>query len=155
MLTIRIPGREDMTIEHVALDYNGTIAVDGVLCESLKERLAKLSENVKLYVLTADTYGNVRKQCQDLPLDVCTFDRPGAAACKQEIVEKLGAHVCAIGNGFNDMAMFEKAALSIAVMGREGTCGKLLTMADLVVGLPEDALDLLLYPDRIRAGLRT
>ena len=61
--------------------------------------------------------------------------------------------VC-IGNGFNDIAMFGEAALSIAIMGKEGACGKLLTCADVVVTNVLDAFDLLLRTDRLRATLR-
>ena len=33
MLTIKIPGREEMTLSHLILDYNGTIAEDGLIIE--------------------------------------------------------------------------------------------------------------------------
>ena len=50
--------------------------------------------------------------------------------------------------------MFGEAALSIAIMGKEGACGKLLTCADVVVTNALDAFDLLLRTDRLRATLR-
>jgi len=50
--------------------------------------------------------------------------------------------------------MLKEAALSIAVMDREGVYGKLLKNADLCVRSMQDGLDLLLYPGRIIAGLR-
>ena len=31
MIIIEIPGREPLRIDHVVLDYNGTVAVDGLL----------------------------------------------------------------------------------------------------------------------------
>ena len=31
MITVAIPGRDTIEIEHIALDYNGTIAADGKL----------------------------------------------------------------------------------------------------------------------------
>ena len=64
------------------------------------------------------------------------------------------------GGGFSnglEMAkngLFLIAALSIAVMDREGVYGKLLKNADLCVRSMQDGLDLLLYPGRIIAGLR-
>ena len=33
MIRIDVPGREIIEIEHVVLDYNGTIALDGQLIE--------------------------------------------------------------------------------------------------------------------------
>ena len=86
---------------------------------------------------------------------VRTFPRDGAAKCKREIVEKLGGGVFAVGNGFNDIEMFDAAAMSAAVMEKEGVCAALLEHADVFVSTPEDALDLLLKPDRLRATLRT
>ena len=61
--------------------------------------------------------------------------------------------VC-IGNGFNDIAMFGKAALSFGIVGKEGACGKLLICSDVVVTSPIDAFDLLIHVDRLRATLR-
>ena len=80
MIQIEIPGRETMEIRHVVLDYNGTVAVDGLLLEDVRQRLARLKELAPVYVLTADTYGTVRTQCEDLGIQVMTFPRSGAAA---------------------------------------------------------------------------
>ena len=50
--------------------------------------------------------------------------------------------------------MLREAALSIAIMDREGAYGRVLREADLCVRSMQDGLDLLLYPNRIIAGLR-
>ena len=155
MIQIEIPGRETLQIRHVVLDYNGTIAVDGVLLESVKERVAKLKEQVPVYVLTADTYGTVRAQCESLGVEVMTFPRSGAAACKEEIVRGLGGGVACFGNGYNDIQMFDLADLAVAVLEGEGMCAALLSHADVLVHSIADGLDLLLKTDRLRADLRT
>ena len=59
------------------------------------------------------------------------------------------------GNGFNDIKMFDIAGLSIAVMDKEGVCAALIPHADVLVRSAEEALDLLIYTDRLRATLRT
>ena len=64
MLHIEIPGRAPMDIANVVFDYNGTIAVDGAVLPELRERLEALLKLVPVYVLTADTYGTVRAQCE-------------------------------------------------------------------------------------------
>ena len=156
MITVDIPGREaPLQIRHVVLDYNGTIARDGQLLPEAAQRITALAEQVPVYILTADTYGNVEAQCR--PLNVCikTFPQAGAAVCKARIVSDLGLGVCAVGNGFNDIPMFDAAELAIAVMEREGVCAKLISHADVLTASPADALDLLLKPDRLRATLRT
>ena len=155
MIKIDIPGRETLEISFVVLDYNGTVARDGILLPAAAERIRALTALVPVYILTADTYGTVEAQCRDLGAAVRTFPRAGAARCKREIVECLGGGVFAVGNGFNDIEMFDAAAMSVAVMEREGVCAALLPHADVFVAAPEDALDLLLKPDRLRATLRT
>ena len=89
MIVIEIPGREPLKINHVVLDYNGTAAVDGMLLKGVKERIARLKELAHVYVLTADTYGTVTRQCEPLGITVRTFPREGAAGCKEEIVKGL------------------------------------------------------------------
>ena len=84
MLHIEIPGRAPMDIANVVFDYNGTIAVDGKVLPELRERIEALLKLVPVYVLTADTYGTVRAQCEPLGMIVHTFPREGAAQCKEE-----------------------------------------------------------------------
>lgn len=155
MIQVEIPGRDTLTIAHVALDYNGTIAFDGALLPGLEERIRALSELVHVYVLTADTYGTVRAQCAGLGAEIKTFPRAQAALCKEEIVRELGGHVACVGNGFNDIRMFDLAELAIGVMDGEGVCAKLIPHADVLTRSGVEALDLLLHTDRLKATLRT
>lgn len=155
MIYIEIPGRKPLSISHIVLDYNGTIAVDGVLIEGVKEKLLKLREKAAVHVLTADTYGSVGRQCESLGIDVRTFPREGASACKKEIVESLAGEKVCIGNGFNDIEMFDVSDLSVAVINDEGMCAGLLTHADVFTISIQDALDLLMKPDRLKATLRS
>lgn len=155
MIVIEIPGREPLRIDHVVLDYNGTVAADGMLLEGVGERINRLKEQVCVYVLTADTYGTVTRQCEPLGVTVRTFPREGAAGCKEEIVKGLEGGVACLGNGFNDIQMFDAAHLSIAVLEQEGMCAALLGHASVLVNSIQDGLDLLLKPDRLRATLRS
>ena len=155
MIKIEIPGRETIEIEHVVLDYNGTIALDGRLIAGAAERIWELSKLARVYVLTADTYGTVQAQCAGLGAEIRTFPRANAADCKEEIARSLGGKAACIGNGFNDIKMFGIAELAIAVMDGEGVCAALIGHADVLVRSAEEGLDLLLKPDRLRATLRT
>ena len=155
MLEVDIPGRGTFGIRHVVCDYNGTIAVDGHLMEGVADRIREIAEFAQVSVLTADTFGTVRTECDGLPVDVRVFARDDVSACKAAIVRELGAEGCVcIGNGSNDIAMFGEAAFSIAIVGKEGAYGKLLTCADVMVMNALDAFDLLLRTDRLRATLR-
>lgn len=154
-MKIIIPEYKTLEIDTIFLDMNGTIAVDGVIPASVRERLTALGEMFRIYVLTADTHGNAKEQCKDLPVILETFPTGNAREYKKELIKATGAkHCAAIGNGRNDELMLKEAVLSIAVMDKEGAYGKLLKSADLCVRSMQDALDLLLYPSRIIAGLR-
>lgn len=155
MISIEIPGRErTLSITALALDYNGTIARDGLLLPGAAERIRALAGRTEVYILTADTYGTAARQCAGLGAVLRTFPRTEAGRCKGEIVRALGGGVAAVGNGFNDIPMFDAAALAVAVLEREGLWAGLLPHADVLVSSAEDALDLLLFPDRLRATLR-
>ena len=154
-MTIDIPGYKTLNLSTLLLDYNGTIATDGIIPSPVKERLCKLAEQFKIIVLTADTHGTAREQCQNLPLEVCTFPTGNAADYKAKILLQEGAESCVcLGNGRNDIKMFQHAALSIAVMDTEGMCSALLRESDICVTSIEDGLDLLQNPKRIIADLR-
>ena len=155
MLTIKIPGREEMALNHLILDYNGTIAEDGLIIEGIAERLEELSKLIKIYVITADTHGTAAQRCEGLPLEVKTFPTIQVGQIKAEEARKLSGGVVCIGNGFNDIQMSDASDLSICVIGREGCCGALISHCDVVVTSIHDALDLLLNTDRLRATLRT
>ena len=155
MIKIQIPGREELVLHHLVLDYNGTIAEDGNIIEGIRPRLAELSKELSIYVITADTHGTAAKKCEGLPLQVLTFPTTEVGKIKAEEVTKLEGGVITIGNGFNDIQMSDAADLSICVIGKEGCCGALLAHTDVVVTSIEDALDLLLKTGRLRATLRT
>ena len=155
MLKINIPGREEMTLSHLILDYNGTIAEDGAIIESIRSRLDDLSKDLSIYVITADTHGTAAQRCAGLPLQVLTFPTTQVGEIKAAEARKMEGGVVTIGNGFNDIQMSDAADLSICVMGKEGCCGALLMHTDVVVTSIDDALDLLIRTDRLRATLRT
>ena len=155
MLTINIPGRGELVLSHLVLDYNGTIAEDGLIIPGIKARLEALSRDLEISVITADTHGTAARRCEGLPLKVLTFPTTEVGAIKADHVRSLPGGVATIGNGFNDIPMSDAADLSVCVMGAEGCCAALLAHCHIAVTSIHDALDLLLTPDRIRATLRT
>ena len=60
MLEISIPGGKDLRLEHLVLDYNGTLACDGEILPGVKDCLHELADRLQIYVLTADTFGKAR-----------------------------------------------------------------------------------------------
>ncbi|MDW8800559.1 HAD hydrolase family protein [Clostridium sp. A1-XYC3] len=155
MIQIDIPGRKNLVMENIVFDYNGTLAVDGNLPEDVKEALIELAKRLNVYIITADTYGNVRSQCSELSVKVQTFPKGNATVYKREFVEKLGAeNTVAVGNGLNDIEMFKAAELSIAIIGEEGCSTEALINSHIVVKDIKDVFSMILKVDRIRATLR-
>lgn len=154
MIKIEIPGRGDYEIENAVFDYNGTVAVNGDMSENTKENLKKLSEYIKIYILTADTYGTVKKKCENLPVSVEVFPTHDAADYKEKIVKSLSGQSICFGNGYNDIKMFDVADLSVCIIEGEGCAGKLLAHSDIVVKSIDDALSLVFNTEKIKATLR-
>ena len=156
MIEIDIPGNKILQLEHLVLDYNGTIAFDGALIDGVKECLAELSQMLTVHVITADTFGSVKKALEDIDckLAVIPLDRQDAA--KLEYVKNLGCEqTVSMGNGVNDRLMLKASALGVAVIQREGAAFETLASANVVCTDIQSALSLLSNPLRLVATLRS
>ena len=155
MIEIEIPGRPSMGLEHLVLDYNGTLAVDGEPVPGVKERLSALAERVKVHVITADTFGKASAALDGVPCELSILPPGAQDQGKLEVVQRLGPRRCVcVGNGNNDRLMLAEAALGIAVILAEGACAQTVAAADVVCTSILDALDLLDHPLRLVATLR-
>jgi soluble P-type ATPase len=155
VIAIDIPGVREMRLEHLVPDYNGTAAVDGALIAGVAERLRALSARLQVHVVTADRLGRAQAELAGLPCTLCVLPPGEQDVRKLEYVERIGAgRVVAIGNGRNDRAMLEVAALGVVVVQAEGAAIETLLAADVVVSSVVDALDLLASPLRLAATLR-
>jgi len=150
-LTVKIPGRAALHLEHLVLDLNGTLAVGGRIPPGVKKKVGALARLLEVTVLTADTYGQAARALAAAPV---ALERVKTGRDKARFVSAL-AGVVAIGNGANDVGMLAAADLGVAVLGPEGTAAALVTAADLLVPSIDDALDLLLDPRRLVATLRS
>jgi soluble P-type ATPase len=156
MLAVAIPGFHDLKVEHLVLDYNGTLAIDGRLLPGVREALGALATQVEIHVVTADTLGSAAGELSGLPVKMTIIPFEAQAEAKLAYVQGLGAeHVCAIGNGRNDRKMLAAAAVGIALVQREGAAGETLAAAAVVALDVLDALDLLRQPARLIATLRS
>jgi soluble P-type ATPase len=155
MISLDIPGMEKLFLKNIILDFNGTIALDGMLLPGVQEKLNSLADSLDIYILTADTFGTVSSACSSINGKVIVLKESIGSGEKLKFIERLGAReTAAIGNGTNDMLMLEKAALGIAVTGPEGTSAKALMAADIVVKDIITGLDMFSNPKRLAATLR-
>ena len=155
MIEIDIPGQRTYGLEHLVLDLNGTLSLDGGIIEGVTKRLDLLRSMVDILIVTADTRGRARKLEESLRVKIHKVDPGDEQAQKLKLVQQLGSETTvAIGNGSNDASMLEESILGICVLGPEGTSSKAIANCDLVISDINAALDLLLKPDRLIATLR-
>lgn len=156
MISQTIPGFGALRLEHLVLDFNGTLAVDGRLLPGVRPRLRRLARLLRVHVVTADTFGSARRELADLPCKLVIADPRRQDRVKLRYVNALGrGGTACIGNGRNDRAMLRAARIGIAVVQGEGASAEALRAADLVAPSILEALDLLLKPKRLVASLRT
>jgi len=155
MLELSIPGLRAYQIRHLVFDFNGTLAVDGILIPGITKRIITLAQQLQTHILTSDTHGTVTSQMAGLPVNITILTSKNHTQQKAEFVEKLGAdETIAIGNGSNDAAMLAKAAIGIALIQQEGASAVTISSADLVFTDVFDAVDALIHPQRLVASLR-
>ncbi|MGD0708025.1 MAG: ATPase P [Anaerolineaceae bacterium] len=155
MIALDIPGRGQLQLEHLVLDVNGTLAVDGNLMEGVASKLVMLRKVLAIHLITADTHGRQAAIDQQLDLEAVRIKPGDEAGQKAAYVRQLGAeNVVAIGQGANDALMLKEAALGICVLSDEGTASEALTAADLVIADIMKAFELLEKPARLAATLR-
>ena len=156
MIEIDIPGYRKLQLTDLVSDYNGTLAVDGILLPCLRDLLPEIAAHLRIHVLTENTYGAAAAQLAGLPVQLTVLPPEFQAKAKQDFVKALGTEgVVAIGNGRNDAQMLQAAALGIAVIQREGASAETLRQADVASLSIVDALGLLLNPKRLIATLRS
>ena len=155
MINLEIPGFGDLNIRHAVFDYNGTLAKDGYPVENVIKKLLHLNDFVKIHILTADTFGRVKKEFDQFSFNIQIITSGNESAQKKKFIDNLGsASVVCFGNGNNDVEMLKSSALGIGVIGGEGISSKVMQNADIIVNNILDGIDLLLDPLRLKATLR-
>lgn len=153
---LSIPGYGDLNLNYLVMDYNGTLAIDGILIDGVKDALNVLSRQISLHVLTADTFGKAKAGLAGIDCILNILADKDQQAGKLDYVRSLGAEqTVSIGNGRNDQRMLKASALGIAVILQEGASGETVQAADVVCTSILSALDLLCNPLRLKATLRS
>jgi len=156
MLSVKIPGFGPLTLEHLVLDYNGTLAVDGLLIPGVKDALNVLAEVVTVHVVTADTFGKAATGLEGVNCRLTVLEAGRQDQAKVNYINRLGAQrTASIGNGRNDALMLAASALGVAVILGEGASMVSLNAADIVCADIVSALELLIHPLRLTATLRS
>ena len=155
MIELEIPGERPLRLKRLLLDYNGTLARDGEVLSGVEDRLRVLGERLELYVVTADTFGTVKREMEGSGVEVKVLTGDDHTEEKRQLLEELGPnHTVAMGNGNNDRLMLEYSVLGIAILGDEGCALETMQAARVCCRNITDALDLLIHPKRLVATLR-
>ena len=155
MLEISVPGFGLIKLKHLVSDFTGTLSVDGTLLPGIREQLNTLSEQLKIHIVTADTFGKAEAELKDINCEIHILTGDDHDIQKEDYVKTLGADgVAAFGNGKNDRKMLKVARLGIAVSEREGCAVDAILSADIHVSSARDGLNLLLETKRCTATLR-
>ncbi|WP_408998561.1 HAD family hydrolase [Syntrophus buswellii] len=155
MIEIDVPGKGVYRFEHLVLDLNGTISLDGAVIEGVPERLELLRRLVDIVVVTADTRGKAQELGKDLRVKIHILHPGDEQKQKLRLVRQLGSAVTvSMGNGSNDASMLKESGLGICILGPEGASSETMANCDLVISDINAALDLLLKPGRLIATLR-
>jgi P-type E1-E2 ATPase len=151
-IIIQLPDETPMVLTYLTIDFTGTLSLDGKLLPGVAQSLKVLSKQLKIIVLTSDTFGSAKTALQGLPVEL-RLVKNGKE--KKRFVQGIDSKkTVAIGNGRNDVGMFQSAALGIAVAGSEGCSSELISVSDILVFDIQHAFDLLKHSLRIKATLR-
>jgi soluble P-type ATPase len=156
MIEVSIPGHKVLRLTHLVMDYNGTLACDGLLLPGVASALEGLLGRIELHVVTADTFGRAQSQLLGIPHHFKKLEPDDQAVAKREYVRALGSEATGcIGNGRNDRMMLAEAALGIVVVQEEGAAVEAVEQADVVCTDILVAIKLLTNTRRLIATLRS
>ena len=155
MLKLNIPEFGNIAIEHLVMDFSGTISIDGQLINGVAKRLDDIASFLEIHILTADTHGKARESLKNIKAELHLLNGGQHTVKKCDYIRKLGSAKClTIGNGNNDAKMLDEAAIGICVCTNEGCATEALKSADILVHSPVDALEMILNTNRLKATLR-
>lgn len=148
-----VPGLGEVELKTIILDLNGTLSVGGVIPAGVKERIDSLKEmGFKIVVFTGNTRGDADQLAASLGIE---WKQAQNADEKAELAKDMEPATCvSIGNGLIDIELMKAVALRIVTLQAEGVHVQTLMNSDAIVPSINDALDLLIDPNRLIATFR-
>ena len=89
MIETSIPGFGTLHIEHLVLDYNGTLACDGKLLPGVKKTLEIIANKLQIHILTADTFGKAQSQLKSIPCELVILPKENQDIGKLKYVQQF------------------------------------------------------------------
>lgn len=158
MRKINIPNYRIIIIKNILFDINGTLQFQGKISPELIIKFNELKKKYKIYLISADTRGNLKDIAETLNVDYIKIkpqEITEVEAKNNELI-RLGKDVTvAVGNGNNDALMLKNAVLGIVILGNEGASIKSMMNSDVALPDPLSALNFLLDEKIMIATLRS
>ncbi len=156
MYELDVPGYKTLRLKHIVFDFNGTLAEGGQLINGLKNRLCSLNNDLKVHIVTADTFNTVRQEFSNTEINIEIIDKKSQGIdYKKNFIKELGKNsVIAVGNGNNDAKMLNTAELGVAVIGKEGAAVSSILNGDIIVNDIKDVFNIIDNPQKLIATLR-
>ncbi len=158
MRKINIPNYGIITIKNLLFDINGTLQFQGKISPDLIIKFEDLKKIYKIYLISADTRGNLNEIAETLDVDYIKIKPQGIteAEAKNNELIRLGKNVTvAVGNGNNDALMLKNSVIGIIIIGNEGASIKSIMNSDVALPSPLSALNFLLDEKIMIATLRS
>jgi hypothetical protein len=155
MIDIRIPGFGQVALEHLVLDFNGTLACDGVLSDGVRALLVRLSRDLEITSSRRTPTAMRPPHARACPA--------GWSSCPKG-PGRFEAGLCAdAGHGTDGLhrqrpkrpAHGPRAAIGVCVIGEEGASAGTAAAAHVVCRSAGEALSLLIHTRRLVATLRS
>ncbi len=152
-MVYQVPGVGEIELNTIVLDLNGTLSVNGVIPDGVKERIDKLKQlGFSIVLFSGDQRGTAGAICKDLQIQLI---RCGTSIEKEIAMDQLpGDKTVAIGNARIDIGTFKKAKIRIATLQNEGIHREILDYVDVIVPSINAAFDLLIDTDSFCATMR-
>jgi len=148
-----VPEVGEIEITTIVFDLNGTLQVNGIIPDGVKERLSKLKERgFQLVLFSGDARGNASDIAKELGIE---FRKCINGKRKEEEFLTFDTNkTAAIGNARIDIGKFKHAKLSIATLQAEGMHVEILKYVDVIVPSINDALDFFLDEGTFKGTMR-
>jgi len=154
-MIIDIPNVGVFSIENIVFDFNGTLASDGKVPPRIYRQILGLTQDLDIYIITADTFGTVEEIFDGTEVRVKVVSKENGSVDKRNFIRSLDqSKTIALGNGSNDALMLKESVISIAVLGNEGLSLKALENSDLMIKNINDFFEMMKEPKKLIATLR-
>jgi soluble P-type ATPase len=154
-MEINIPGKGLLEISDIILDYNGTVAVDGILIPGMENILNELSKEFRIHIITADTFGIAESELEGIKCNFMILGPGNQSEGKLKYLLETGKeNTACIGNGKNDRLMLKESILGIAVIQAEGAFTETVISSDIICPDIFSALEFFRKPKRLIATMR-